>query len=75
MFTSRTAHSQLSKSVDQVVRFLLNRLTLVILRGTRSTVLATDSACPRLLHATRLGVNKGNGCWREEQLARRGMDN
>lgn len=75
MLASRTAHSKLGKSVDQVISFLLNRFTLVILRGTGSTVFATKGTRPRLLHATSFGVNEGNGCWRKHQLARRGVDN
>ena len=69
MFTSRTAHSQLSKSVDQVISFLLNRFTLVIFRSTCSAVLAAELTSPRLLHATSAGVDKGNRCRREHQLA------
>lgn len=75
MFTGRTAHSELGKSVDQVISFLLDRFTLVILRGTRSTIIATEGARPRLLHAASIGVNKGDGCWREHQLACGRMDN
>lgn len=71
MFSGDAAESDGRDTVEEVAGFLLNRLTLVVLRRPCRAVVATQDASLGFLDAPCLSIHKGERCRRKEEVPRR----